>query len=363
MESLTQFESRKQDHLRLALDPRVQTGGNGLDRIELIHEALPEINFADIDIATQFNVKLINVKLKDDSHKIKLNSPLFISSMTAGHEPGAPINQALAQLSSRRKILMGVGSQRRELGDPSARDEWRKLREQAPDAILAGNLGLAQLIQTPVDAVRGLVDSLQAVALFIHLNSLQEALQPEGTPNFRGGLQKIEELCRTLPVPVIIKEVGCGFSESTLKRLEGLGVFAVDISGYGGTHWGRIEGLRAPENSVQAQAAVTFSHWGTSTLQSMLNVSKANVTYQIFASGGVRHGLEAAKLVALGAELVGLAQPWLAAYGQFDKDPQKGLEHLADRLDFELKTALFCTGCKDLSELRRKKVWKWRHEI
>ena len=350
MESLTQFESRKKDHMRLALDPQVQANFNGLDQIELIHEALPEINFKDVDISASFQ-------------KHKLNSPIFISSMTAGHQSGENFNQALATLSSNRQILMGVGSQRRQLGDPSARKEWQDLRKKAPKALLLGNLGLAQLIQTPLDSVKELINSLEALGLFIHLNPLQEALQPEGTPDFAGGLQKIEQICRALAVPVIIKEVGCGFSEYTLKRLESAGVFAVDVSGYGGTHWGRIEGLRAPENSVQAQAAQTFSDWGTSTVQSMRNAQRAHVNYQVWASGGVRNGLEAAKLLSMGAAFVGLANPWLNAFMKNEKDPSAEMEKLADQLDYELRIALFCTGCKNIEEIQRKKVWKWHQEM
>jgi isopentenyl-diphosphate delta-isomerase len=248
------------------------------------------------------------------------------------------------------------------LDDPSAREEWKKIRKSAPQALLVGNLGLAQLIQTPIDRIKELMDSLQAVGLFIHLNPLQEALQPEGTRNFKGGLKKIEELVKGISLPVIVKEVGCGFSVSTLKRLESTGVFAVDISGYGGTHWGRIEGLRAPPTSPQALAAQTFSEWGIPTLDSMMNAAEAHVSYQIWASGGVRNGLEAAKLISLGAKMTGLAQPWLAAYKAASVDPVEALHAKAECLEFELKTALFCTGCRDLEEMREKKVWKWRQK-
>jgi isopentenyl-diphosphate Delta-isomerase len=349
VESLSQFENRKQDHIRLALDPKVQTNAHGLDAVELIHEALPDLSFSEVNIETEFAGR-------------KLSSPLFISSMTAGHVEGYSINKAFAQLSSRRQILMGVGSQRRELLDASARSEWKSLRKETPHALLVGNLGLTQLIHTPVAMVQELVDSLEALALFIHLNPLQEVLQPEGTPDFKGGLKKIEEIAKTLSVPVIVKEVGCGFSIETLKRFEGTGIYAVDISGFGGTHWGRIEGLRGDQNSVQAQAAATFSNWGISTLESMLNAKEAHVTYQVWASGGVRNGLEAGKLLALGGTMVGLAQPWLAAYKDNQKNPSVGLNNLADRLDFELKTALFCTGSKNIKEFQEKKVWKWRQK-
>lgn len=350
MESLTQFESRKQDHIRLALDPKAQTKAHDLEGIELIHEALPDLSFSEINIQTSFK-------------GVKLSSPLFISSMTAGHTEGHIINKNLAQLSSSRQILMGVGSQRRELLDPEARLEWKILRKQAPKALLIGNLGLAQLIQTPINLIQELVDSLEALGLFIHLNSLQEVLQPEGTTDFRGGLGKIEELCKVLSVPVIVKEVGCGFSVATLKRLEGTGVHAVDVSGFGGTHWGRIEGLRSDPASVQAQAATTFSNWGISTLESMLNATEAHVSYQVWASGGVRNGLEAAKLLALGGSMVGLALPWLAAYKSHEKNPQVALDALAEKLEYELKTAMFCTGSKNIEDLQKKRVWKWRTKI
>lgn len=351
MESLTQFESRKQDHLRLALDPQVQTGGLDLDQIELIHEALPEINFSEISIKSEFQ-------------GVELSTPFFISSMTAGNAEGQGVNQALAALSSSRQILMGVGSQRRELQDPEARLEWKKLRQESPRALLMGNLGLAQVIQTPVSAIEALIESLEAIGLFIHLNPLQEALQKEGTTDFRGGFKKISELCQKLSVPVVVKEVGCGFSVATLQRLNDSGVTAVDVSGYGGTHWGRIEGLRAEEFSPQAQAAQTFSNWGITTLRSLLNAREASAKYEIWASGGLRNGLEAAKLLALGARRVGLAQPWLSALKSESKlEPLQRLEVLADRLNYELKTALFCTGCSSIEELQGKRVWQWRQKI
>ncbi|NUN05626.1 MAG: type 2 isopentenyl-diphosphate Delta-isomerase, partial [Bdellovibrio sp.] len=261
-ESNSQFEQRKRDHIRIALDPKSQADGqNGLDSIELIHEALPDLNFKEVDISTSFVFK---------GDVLPLSSPIFISSMTAGHENGQEINQALARLSDRRQILMGVGSQRRELTDSNAAEEWARVRKQAPKARLLGNIGIFQLIKSPIDQVRRLVDSTQATALFVHLNPLQEALQPEGTTDFKSGFDAIENLVKVLPVPVIVKEVGCGFSKETLRRFEGTGVFAVDVSGKGGTHWGRVEGYRSQEQDLLYKVAQTFSDWGISTVQSML---------------------------------------------------------------------------------------------
>ncbi|UOF02290.1 type 2 isopentenyl-diphosphate Delta-isomerase [Bdellovibrio reynosensis] len=343
-ESNSQFEQRKRDHIRIALDPRSQTDGqNGLDSINLVHEALPEMDFKEVDISTSFVFQ---------KQTILLSSPIFISSMTAGHEKGREINQALARLSDRHQILMGVGSQRRELEDSNAAEEWMAVRKQAPNAKLIGNIGIAQLIHTPIDKVQRLIESTEAVGLFVHLNPLQEALQPEGDRDFRKGLQAIENLVKTVQIPVIVKEVGCGFSTLTLKRLQDAGVFAVDVSGKGGTHWGRVEGYRSEESDLLYKVAQTFSNWGVSTLQSMLNAKEAQVNYQLWASGGVRNGLEVAKLCALGASQVGIAKPFLEAALAGDE----ALENLLQKLELELKIAMFCTGSKTLKDLQTKWV-------
>jgi isopentenyl-diphosphate Delta-isomerase len=349
-ELLPQFEARKQDHLRLALDDAVQAKDNGLDQIELVHEALPDLDFSEIRLEAVYR-----------SHQ--LSSPLIVSSMTAGHGRSYAVNRVLAEFSSRRRILMGVGSQRRQLTDPAAAHEWTRLRSEFPDALLLGNIGLAQLIERPVDDIRTLVESIDAVGLFVHANALQEAVQPEGTPRFRGGLSKLEKVCRELAVPVIVKEVGCGFSTSTLERLQRAGVFAVDVGGFGGTHWGRIEGKRSPPNSITAHAAETFAHWGITTCESLLNAREVKPTFEVWASGGIRNGLDAAKALALGARMVGLAQPWLAALTQHADDPVAALDRLADQIEFELKIAMFCTGCANLEQLSTGNVWRCRQKI
>jgi isopentenyl-diphosphate delta-isomerase len=337
------FERRKQDHLRLAMDPRTQVNGAaGFDFVRLTHEALPDLNFSEISLKT----KILN---------LDCSSPFFISSMTAGHEKGEMINSRLAKLSHERGILMGVGSQRKELWDETASREWKKIRSQSPKARLIGNLGIAQLIQTPIEQVQKLVDSLEAVGLFIHLNALQEVLQPEGTPEFKGGLQAITKLIKTLSVPVIVKEVGCGFSASTLKRLEEAGVAFIDISGLGGTHWGRLEGLRSDEDSPNFKASRVFQDWGIPTLESLATGKEHLVKSQLWASGGVRSGLDAAKLLAMGAKAVGLAKPFLEGA----LESEEALLNTLNQFEYELKVALFCTGTGSVSELEQKKVWTW----
>lgn len=363
-ESDSQFEQRKVDHIRWSLDERVQTRALGhLDQIELIHQALPEINLNEVSLETSFL-----------NHRFSV--PFFISSMTAGHHGAVQINESLAGLSERKKILLGIGSQRKELNQTHSAQEWQSLKKKYPGAILAGNLGLSQLIQmTPAQMkseVQRLLDAIDAQAFFVHTNPLQEALQHEGTPNFRGGLQALQTLVQCVRVPVILKEVGCGFSKETLIQLKDLGLFAVDVSGKGGTHWGRIEGARHLQEHVGHQVAQTFQDWGLSTLESLLAAQEIESDFQVWASGGVRSGLDVAKFLALGAQMVGLAQPWLAAIlgdvqenseSKAEFDSQKAssrLDYLFHRLESELRIALFCSGCASVSELSRKKVWKWR---
>jgi isopentenyl-diphosphate Delta-isomerase len=337
------FERRKQDHLRLAMDPRTQVeGAAGFDFVRLTHEALPDLNFSEISLKT----KILGLECA---------TPFYISSMTAGHEQGELINSRLAKLSHERGLLMGVGSQRKELLDPNASLEWKKIRKGSASARLIGNLGIAQLIHSSTDQVQRLVDSLEAVALFIHLNPLQEVLQPEGTTDFKGGLAAIAKTVKAMNVPVIVKEVGCGMSVSTMKRLEEAGVMAIDVSGLGGTHWGRLEGLRSDEDSVYFKTSQVFRNWGIPTLESLATGKESLVKCHIWASGGIRSGLDAAKLLAMGAQAVGVAKPFLE--GAMESDER--LVKILDQFEFELKVALFCSGVGSVGELAQKKVWSW----
>jgi isopentenyl-diphosphate Delta-isomerase len=342
-ETSAQFEKRKVDHIRIALSPLAQTEGqSGLDRVQLIHEALPELNFSDIQI-------------QRTGFSRTLRSPIFISSMTAGHADSGVLNKRLARAAATRGWAMGVGSQRKELVDPNAASEWKQIRQEASGAVLLSNLGIAQVIQTPVSQIQKLVENLEAQALFVHLNPLQEVLQKEGTTNFKGGLKAIEVLCQKLEVPVLVKEVGCGISAATLQRLKNIGVYAVDVAGLGGTHWGRIEGYRAKENDLLYQVAQTFKNWGLSTVESLMAAQEVAGDYRVWASGGVRTGLDVAKLISMGAEMVGVAQPFLSAAIQ----GEEVLNATMERFEYELKVAMFCTGCEDLTALTNKRIWRW----
>lgn len=343
-EPKSQFESRKQDHIKLSLDGRSQSPVSaGFEDIELIHDALPEVNFSE-------------VSLRQSVLGLDRPTPFLVSSMTAGHVGAVDLNVRLAEACERRGWMMGVGSQRRELSDPGQAEEWKSVRKRAPRAILLGNLGLTQLIRTSDSDVLRLCEGLEASAMIIHCNALQEALQPEGTPEFKGGLERLSRLCEALSIPVILKETGSGFSKTTLAKMKNLGLSALDVSGLGGTHWGLIEGLRAHTDKVRADASLSFAGWGVRTVDSLKLALDMALPLEVWASGGVRSGVDAAIALAMGANVVGLAQPILAKA----LEGAEALDQAMQVCEFELKTAIFCTGCANLAELREKKVWQWK---
>ncbi len=333
-----QFEQRKADHITLALMHQNQASAfNQLDAVHLIHEALPNLNFDALDIST--------TRLG-----VQADKPFIVSSMTAGHEQALSLNRDLMAACAQTGWAMGVGSQRRELTDKNASLEWESLRKEYPEVELYGNLGIAQLITTPADDVMKLTDALKASALIIHCNPLQECIQPEGTPQFKGCWDALEALVAASSMPIVMKETGCGFSKSTLTHLNDIGVAAVDVSGLGGTHWGRIEGHRAQDEPILKQTAETFRNWGIDTAQSVRDAVAVSTHFEVWGSGGVRHGLDAAKLFALGATTVGFAKPMLEAAMRSSDDVVCAM----DKIEYELRVALFCTGSAHLQELKEK---------
>lgn len=342
---IRQFETRKQEHIVHALSPANEARGlSGLESVRLIHDALPELDFSD-------------VLLESDRFGRPSKTPFYIAGMTAGHPDAAEINLRLARACALRGWAMGVGSQRRELVQSSAdRAPWEAIRQVAPQLELFANLGLSQVISTPIDSVRRVIDSIRASALVVHANALQEALQPEGTPSFAGAVSALKRLCQEVEIPVVLKETGCGFSARTLTKLRGVGLAAVDVSGLGGTHWGRIEGARAQAvDPIRNLASMTFATWGESTVDSVLSARDVLPEVEVWGSGGVRSGLDAAKLLALGASQAGYAKPALEAA---IAGPEALLQWM-ERQETELKIALFCTGSASARELRRKEgIWQ-----
>lgn len=335
------FENRKKEHFRLALsEDSVSQKSSGLHRLQLVHEALPDLNFNEISLS--------HISLGKS-----FKTPFYVSSMTGGWEGSELINLRLAKVAESRFWAMGVGSQRAQLTEIFKDRECRNIRKACPDLFLFGNIGLSQAITSSVDDLKRLVDTLEAQAMTLHLNPLQEAIQKEGTPHFKGGLETIKILVKALSVPLIVKETGCGFSSGALDRLTDLGLAAVDISGMGGTHWGRVEGQRISKKENFYKIGETFSSWGVSTLQSLLFARQKKRDYEVWASGGLQTGLDAAKTLALGAVKVGFGRKLL-------KEAIKGegaLDKAMARIEQELKVSLFCTGSSSVSELQKENKW------
>ncbi|MGZ3724277.1 MAG: type 2 isopentenyl-diphosphate Delta-isomerase, partial [Pseudobdellovibrio sp.] len=253
-DSFNEFESRKKDHIRLALDEKTQElVASGFSKIKLKHQALPEINFSDVSLKT----KLLGCEVE---------SPHFVSSMTAGHQDSLKINRNLAGAAARNSWIMAVGSQRRELGDKQAAGEWQQITADLPHLKLVSNIGILELISQPVDKIIELVHNLKAVGLYIHLNPLQEVFQNNPQLHFAGALKSIQKLVLVCPVPVLVKEVGFGITKEVSQDLFDIGVKVVDVAGHGGTHWGKLEALRQSEDSIIYKAADAFADWGHSTV-------------------------------------------------------------------------------------------------
>jgi isopentenyl-diphosphate delta-isomerase len=327
---------RKAEHIRLALDPRMQLGHNFFDDYRFEAEACPEIDLAAIDTGAELLGR-------------RLAAPLLISSMTGGTEMAGRINRNLAEGAERTGVALGVGSQRKALEDPAKADTFR-VREVAPSIVLLANLGAVQLnYGMGVRECRQAVEMIGADGLILHLNALQEAIQPEGQCNFSGLLPKIGAVVRELGVPVVVKEIGCGISEATARALAAQGVRIIDTAGVGGTSWARIEAQRADDVEI----GELFAGWGLPTPESIQQVRRVpGVT--VIASGGVRNGLDAAKAIALGADLVGLAHPFLApALESAERVAAK-----VRRTVRELRICMFCLGVTTIAELRTKKLIK-----
>jgi isopentenyl-diphosphate Delta-isomerase len=337
------IQSRKEEHLRINLEEDVKSGiSTGLERFALEHCALPEIDMSQIDTACSFL-----------GHSLDL--PLIISSMTGGSATGDAINIHLAEAAQHEKVAMGLGSQRLMLDNPNSGESY-KLRKYAPDIPIFGNIGAVQLNYgcSESDCLR-LVESVQANGLILHLNPLQEALQPEGETKFSGLLNKIEKVCKFLRYPVIVKEVGWGISAKIAKQLIEAGVSAIDIAGAGGTSWSQVEANRNSDQRIK-RIALNFKPWGIPTVDSLIEVRKTNKTIPVIASGGILNGIEIAKCVALGSNLCGMA-------GRLIKAGSISTETVIEEIDEiknELRIAMFASGAINLNALSKHKIHQLR---
>lgn len=321
---------RKSEHLKVCLEKSVEYGNAGFDEIHLIHRALPELDFDEISTDVRFLGK-------------KLRLPLMIEGMTGGTRSSEKINKDLAQAASKFGVAFQVGSQRAAIEDKNMEATYC-VRDVAPKILLIANLGAVQLnCGYGLAECKRAVKMIKADALALHINPLQEVIQPEGDKNFSGLINKINKIARGIDVPVIAKEVGSGITARTAKQLK---VSAIDVGGLGGTSWSLVEGYR---NKSVTDLGKTFANWGTPTAECVGSVSKLKVP--VIASGGVRSGLDMAKAIALGASCCGIALPVLRAWKAGKK---KGVEKYLEKLSMEMRVAMFLTGSKNIRELRGK---------
>jgi isopentenyl-diphosphate delta-isomerase len=330
------LERRKSEHLRNNLEKDVGFPWltTGLERYRFIHNALPEVSLDCVDLTTTFLGK-------------RLRLPLLISSMTGGTAEAQRINFRLAEAAQAAGVAMGLGSLRAALEAPQLVDTFR-VRHLAPDSLLFANLGAGQLnTGFGLEDCRRAVDLVEADALILHLNPLQEVLQADGDTDWRGLLGKIEAVCRGLTVPVVAKEVGWGISATVARQLVNAGVAAIDVAGAGGTSWSQVEMYRAPTERRRRLCAA-FADWGIPTAEAVVEVRAALPDTPLVASGGLRSGMDLAKVLALGADLGGLAGPFLKAANV----SAQAVADLAAELADVLRAVMFCLGIADIATLK-----------
>jgi isopentenyl-diphosphate delta-isomerase len=336
MRKVAAIDFRKSEHIRINLEKDVQSGlSSGLERFNFIHQALPELNLNAIDT----KISLFGKELK---------APILISSMTGGTKEAERLNLRLATAAQSVGVAMGIGSQRVAIENSEWVNSFKITRKSAPGILLFANLGAVQLnYGYTLDHCQRAVDMIEADGLILHLNPLQEALQAGGNTNFLGLVKKIEEISRKIKVPVIVKEVGWGISEKAAELLSNCGIAAIDVAGAGGTSWSQVEKMSAPDEFTR-QLAETYLKWGIPTAGSILNVLKVAPDMIVFASGGLKNGLDIAKCLALGASLGGMAGLFLkSAAVSSDK-----VEQTLKLIIRQIQITMFVAGVQDVDNLK-----------
>lgn len=331
---------KKDQQLKFAMSDIVACSLDaGFDNYCFEHNALPEIDFSEIDTSTKFLGR-------------KLNLPLIISSITGGGSKSLKINKALAGIANDYGIGLAVGSQTCALRDSSFEESF-KVRQYAPNTLLFANFGAVELnYGLGLDDCRRALDMIDADALVLHLNPLHEVFQRNGTTNFSGLLKKIENVCKHLDAPVIVKEVGCGISGEVAEKLADVGVYAVEVAGVGSISWSCVEKQNS-RDVVLMNAADAFRNWGNLTTECIESIAKESLDIKIIASGGVDDGIKIAKSIALGADLCGNASTFLKKI----TESRAECENFMETIIMELKTVMFCTGSKNLDALKKAKLF------
>jgi len=322
-------QQRKKDHLKICVEESVETNKTGFEDVTLVHSSLPELDFMEIDTKTKFLGK-------------KLNLPLIIAALTGGTDEAKKINKDLAEIAEKKGIGFSLGSQRAMIEDSSLKNTYY-VRDVAPNVLLFGNIGISQVKKIEIKKIKDALDSIEANALCVHINPAQEVFQREGDFNFKNLLPSLTKLCEELSYPIIGKEVGFGISREVALKLKETGIKAIDIGGFGGTNWIIVDGLRSGMDYLN------FIDWGIPTPASIL---ESKVGLPVIATGGIRTGLDIAKSIALGAEICGIALPFLKILKQKGKE---GVEKYIDNLERELKFAMFLTCSRNIEELKKAK--------
>lgn len=335
-----QTSKRKANHINIALknDIAFRFKKTCFELYEFEHNALPELNANSIDTSVKFLGK-------------KLSFPFMVSCMTGGFLGAEKINGLLATACNEFSVALGVGSQRQALENSNYIKSFTIVRKNAPDIPIVGNIGAAEIVSIKdVSPIQKLVDAIQADAFAVHLNPLQEFLQPEGQTNFTGVLKGIENLVKKLSVPIIVKEIGAGISPSVAQKLINAGVRIIDTAGAGGTSWAGIEIIRRKDASLTD----TFWDWGIPTADSIIGVRKLSKKIIIIGSGGIRSGLDIAKALALGANIAASATPILKALKQ---SGEQGIIDILNLWKTELRGVMFLVGAKNIETLKKTKIY------
>ena len=332
---MSNISDRKKDHVKFTTDERTQYAQKtGFENYKFVHNALPEVDFD-------------NVSTEADLLGRTFSFPLFISSMTGGYSNAGQVNAVIAEFCEHKNLPFGVGSQRAMLEDDSLTETFSIVRKKAPTAFICSNIGGAQLIgNISTDKQRKMIESIEADAVIVHLNPLQELMQPEGDRNFIGVLDGVEHLVNSVAIPVIVKETGAGISSHVAKKLLNVGVSVIDIAGAGGTSWSKVENHR----DTNINPNFDFDEWGISTTECLTDLSKLQWErgFEIISSGGIRSAFDIAKSLCLGANFTASAQPFIKA---ISANGSKGLDELFAKWEKDLRVILTLVGCNSISEL------------